>query len=321
VNGVKGIFLILQYIMTHQHNHNHKASRSSDLKGRRLLFVTALNLSITIAQVIGGLISNSLALISDALHNLGDTTAILLAYIANKVSKRKANEKNTFGYKRFEILAAFFNALLLISICLYLFVEAYQRLLDPQPVKGLIMLIVAVIGFLGNFFSILLLRNKRGESLNIKAAYLHLLGDTLSSVAVIIGGVFMWLYEVYWIDPLITFIVGVYIIIHTWNVLAETFGILMQGTPPDIDLNEISNRLKKISAVKDIHHVHIWRLNDTTLFLEAHVNTAKDFLISETDTIRAEIEQVLNAEFNINHVTLQMEFSGCETRNDLVIEK
>jgi len=307
--------------MAHQHKHHHGSNHGSDLKGRRLLITIALNLSITIAQVIGGTISNSLALISDALHNLGDTMAILLAYIANRVSKRKATEKNTFGYKRFEILAAFFNALLLISICLYLFVEAYQRLLDPQPVKGLIMLIVAIIGFLGNFISILLLKKNSGENLNIKAAYLHLLGDTLSSVAVIIGGVFMWLYEFYWIDPLITFIIGVYIIIHTWHVLAETFVILMQGTPPEIDLIEIKDRLQKINKVKDIHHVHVWRLNDTSLFFEAHVNIEEDFLISETDTIRAEIEHVLNREFNINHVTLQMEFSGCETGGDLLIKK
>ena len=307
--------------MSNHHHHHHGSSHSSDLKGKRLLLVTALNLVITIAQVIGGIISNSLALISDALHNLGDTIAILLAYIANRVSKRKANEKNTFGYKRFEILAAFFNALLLISICLFLFVEAYQRLLDPRPVKGFIMMVVAIVGFLGNFVSILLLRDKRGENLNIKAAYLHLLGDTLSSVAVIIGGFFMWLYEIYWIDPLITFLIGVYIIIHTWHVLAETFGILMQGTPPEIDLQKIRDRLRKITKVKDIHHVHVWRLNDTSLFFEAHVNTEKDFLISETDTIRSEIEHVLNSEFNIKHVTLQMEFSGCEAGNDLVINK
>ncbi|MCF8365962.1 MAG: cation diffusion facilitator family transporter [Bacteroidales bacterium] len=301
----------------HKHNHRH----NGEFKSRRLLTVTFLNLTITIAQIIGGLISNSLALISDAMHNLGDTTAILLAYIASKLSKRKANEKNTFGYKRIEILAAFFNALVLISICIFLFIEAYQRFLNPQPVKGLVMLVVAMIGLFGNLASVFLLKNDRSENLNVKAAYLHLLGDTLSSVAVIIGGVFMLMYEIYWIDPLITVIIGVYIIIHTWHVLAETFGILMQGTPPEINLQEIIERLQKIEQVKDIHHVHIWRLNDTSLFFEAHVNTQKDLRISETDEIRSKIEEILNHEFNINHVTLQMEYAGCGSQNGLLMAK
>lgn len=306
--------------MNHQH-HKHSHQPDAGMQGRKLLSVTFLNLSITLAQIIGGLVSNSLALISDAMHNLGDTTAILLAYIANKLSKRKANEKNTFGYKRIEILAAFFNALVLISICIFLFIEAYHRLLDPQPVKSLVMLVVAFIGLIGNLVSVFLLKDNRSENLNIKAAYLHLLGDTLSSVAVIIGGVFMWVYEIYWIDPLITVVIGVYIIIHTWHVLAETFGILMQGTPPEIDLQQIKARLQKITNVQDIHHVHVWRLNDTSLFFEAHVNTEKDLRISETDAIRKQIETILNHEFNISHVTLQMEYAGCEPNLELIKEK
>jgi cobalt-zinc-cadmium efflux system protein len=308
--------------MLHQNNHrqNHH-HHQEDMQGKKLLLVTILNLTITIAQVIGGFISNSLALLSDALHNLGDTTAILLAWIANRISRRQANDKNTFGYKRFEILAAFFNALVLVSICLFLFVEAYQRLLDPQPVKGLIMLVVATVGLLGNLASVLILKNNRRKNLNVKAAYLHLLGDTLSSVAVIVGGIFMWLYNLYWIDPVITFLIGIYLLFHTWHVLAETFGILMQATPPEINLTDIKLRLEKVENVKDIHHVHVWRLNDTALFFEGHVNTGKDLLVSETDGIRSKIEKILAEEFNIHHVTLQMEYSGCEIENDLVVKK
>ena len=303
--------------MPHAHK-NSKGHTPKEIHGKKLLWVILLNLVITIAQVIGGFISNSLALLSDALHNLGDTAAILLAWVANRVSKRKATEKHTFGYKRFQILAAFFNALVLISICIFLFYEAYQRLMDPQPVKSLIMLIVATVGLLGNLASVLILKSNRRENLNVKAAYLHLLGDTLSSVAVIIGGIFMWQYEIYWIDPVITFAVGIYILIHTWQVLRETYGILMQATPPEINVTKIKNRLQQIDDVDDIHHVHVWRLDDTSLYFEAHVNTGMDMLVSETENIRNQIEKVLENEFGINHVTLQMEYMECTDSNELI---
>lgn len=302
--------------MTHvHHHHNHN---SKDIKGKKLFWVILLNLGITIAQVIGGFVSNSLALLSDALHNLGDTAAIVIAWIANKVSKRKANERNTFGYKRFQILAAFFNALVLISICIFLFYEAYHRLMDPQPVKGLLMLVVASIGLLGNLISVLILKENHQDNLNVRAAYLHLLGDTLSSVAVIIGGVFMWLYEIYWIDPLITFLVGIYIFIHTWHVLKETYGILMQATPPELDLKEIQSRLQTIDGVDDVHHVHVWRLDDVSLFFEAHVNTGKDIRVSDTEKIKDEIKDILYEKFNIRHVTLQFEYMKCKPSNGLI---
>ena len=299
----------------HSQNHNPVPKQ---IHGKKLFWVILLNLAITIAQVVGGFVSNSLALLSDALHNLGDTAAILLAWVANRVSKRKATEKHTFGYKRFQILAAFFNALVLISICIFLFYEAYQRLMEPRPVKSLIMLIVATVGLLGNLASVLILKSNRRENLNVKAAYLHLLGDTLSSVAVIIGGVFMWLYEIYWIDPVITFAVGIYIVIHTWHVLKETYGILMQATPPEIDITKIKNRLQQIDDVDDIHHVHVWRLDDTAMYFEAHVNTGVDILVSETENIRKQIEEVLENDFGINHVTLQMEYKECTDSNELI---
>jgi cobalt-zinc-cadmium efflux system protein len=304
--------------MSHHHHHSHSPK---DIRGKKLFWVILLNLVITIAQVVGGFISNSLALLSDALHNMGDTAAIVIAWIANKVSRRKADERNTFGYKRFQILAAFFNALVLLSICIFLFYEAYNRLMDPQPVKSLIMMIVATVGLLGNLISVLILKENHQDNLNVKAAYLHLLGDTLSSVAVIIGGLFMWLYEIYWIDPVITFGVGIYIFIHTWHVLKETYGILMQATPPEINPTEIKNRLQQIDDVDDIHHVHVWRLDDSSLFFEAHVNAGEDFSISETERVRKRIERILEAEFNINHVTLQFEYMECGDAGGLINNK
>jgi cobalt-zinc-cadmium efflux system protein len=197
-----------------------------NVKGNRLLAATILNFIISIAEISGGLISNSLSLISDALHNLSDGLAIFIAWIANKIGRRPSNSKRTFGYKRIEILAAFFNALILIAISLYLFYEAILRMIAPEPVKGLIMLIVALIGLLANLAAVLLLRGDAKRNINVKAAYLHLLGDTLSSVAVIIGGTLIYFFEFYWIDPIITIVIGIYIIKETWTILKQTIDSL-----------------------------------------------------------------------------------------------
>ena len=179
--------------MSGNHSHIKHQHPQADLHGSgrksNLLLVTALNLIITVAEIIGGIVSNSLALLSDAIHNFGDTLAIILAFVASKIGNKGATEKKTFGYKRAEILAALLNSLVLVAITIFLFVEAYHRLLAPEPIKGRIMFVVAVIGLLANLFSILLLRHNTKENLNIRAAYLHLLGDTISSVAVI-GGLY-----------------------------------------------------------------------------------------------------------------------------------
>lgn len=184
----------------HQHkegNHNHHHHHTNDLRGKKLLWVAVLNFSISLVQILGSLISNSLSLLSDALHNLGDSSAIFIAFLAGKRSKKIPDEQHTFGYQRIEILAALFNAVVLISICIFLFFEAYERYMDPQPIKGKIMFIVATFGLMANLISVLVLNKDKDHNLNVKAAYLHLMGDTLSSVAVIIGAIAIWLYDVF----------------------------------------------------------------------------------------------------------------------------
>jgi len=289
------------------------------MSGSKLLWVTLLNLSITIVQIIGGLISNSLSLLSDAIHNLGDSSAIFIAFMAGKRSKKSADASHTFGYKRVEILAALFNAMVLIAICLFLFIEAYHRFMDPQPIKGLMMFIVATFGLLANLISVIVLNKDKAHNLNIRAAYLHLLGDTMSSVAVILGGIAIWQYNIYWIDPLITVLVGIYIIYHTWNIVKQTVDILMQSTPDDIDIKEIKNNVEKIEGVNDIHHIHIWKLDDKHIHLETHVNLENNVTMTEMMKIKSEIEIVLHNKFNINHTTLQMEFISKDVKNDLIV--
>lgn len=303
---------------SHQQSSHHHHHHEPHIHGKKMLWVTLLNLSITIVQVIGGILSNSLSLLSDALHNLGDSSAIFISFVAGKVSERKADEKNTFGYKRVEILAALFNAIVLIAICIFLFYEAYSRFLHPEPVKGLLMLIIAVFGLLANFISVLILHKEKSENLNIKAAYMHLLGDTLSSVAVIVGGIAIWFFNVFWIDPLITVLVGAYIIWHTWSIVRETVDILMQSVPEEIDLQKIKTEIEKIEDIDNIHHIHVWKLNDSQIHLEAHLNLKNNIDMVKMTAVREKIEQMLHAEFGIEHVTLQTGYNCCHGENRLI---
>ncbi len=306
---------------SHHHGHHHHHHDTSNMSNRKLLWVTILNLSITVVQVIGGLISNSLSLLSDALHNLGDSSAIFIAFLAGKRSKKQADEHHTFGYKRIEILAALFNAVVLIAICIFLFFEAYERFINPQPIKGFIMFVVALFGLLANLISVLVLNKNKEENLNIKAAYLHLMGDTLSSVAVIVGGIAIWQFGINWLDPLITVLVGIYIIYHTWGIVKQTVDILMQSTPKDIDILQLKEQVESIQKVSNIHHLHIWRLDEQQTHLEAHINLSEDINMSEMMEIRKKIENLLKHNFNINHITLQMGYKCCKGNKDLIVER
>lgn len=286
-----------------------------ELKERDLLLSTLLNFTITVVEVIGGLLSNSLALLSDALHNLGDTFAIFIAYIANLISKRDYSHKKTFGYKRIEILAALFNAVVLLVIIVFLFVEAYQRFFDPQPIKGLIMLIVAVAGLLANLVSVMLLHKHSRQNINIRSAYLHLLGDTVSSILVIVSALLIYFFNLFWIDPLVTFLLGIYLLKETFGIIRETIDILMQGAPPGLNLNEVKKVLEEIPEIDNIHHVHAWNLNDQEIHFECHVDLMHDIKISETEKIKDTIRNILLNKFGIVHVTIQYGFNCCRDKS------
>lgn len=301
----------------HRHNHTH----AENVRGKKLLWVTLLNFSISLVQVAGGIISNSLSLISDAIHNLGDTSAIFIAFLAGKHADKKPDARKTFGYKRTEILAALFNAVVLIAICFFLFVEAYERFRNPQAIKGGIMLSVAVFGLIANLISVLVLQKEKSHNLNIRAAYLHLLGDTLSSVAVIAGGIAILVWQIYWLDPLVTVAVGVYIIYHTWDVVRQTVDILMQATPRHIDIQEIKQSLEALPQVENIHHLHIWQMDDEHIHLEAHLNISQDLSLSKAQTVRHDVETLLKDKFGISHITLQIEYKGCKDNDYLIVNR
>jgi len=293
----------------HQHIHNQLLSAKA---GKNLIAVVILNFSITIAEVIGGLLSNSLALLSDALHNLGDGFAVLIAFIANRISKKESNKQKTFGYKRVEILAAFINSVFLVAICIFLVYESIQRFLHPEPIKGMVMFIVAGIGLFANLVAVLLLRPDSTRNINIKSAYLHLLADTFSSIVVIIGGILIYFFSILWIDPLITILISLYIMKETYKLLKESANILMQSTPQNLDLDRIKKEIELFPEVQNVHHIHAWNLTENELHFEGHIDLVRDLKVSSTDKIRQKIEKLLSDKYHITHVTLQIEFGCCD---------
>lgn len=276
-----------------------------------------LNFFITLAEFIGGLLSNSLALLSDALHNLSDTIAIFLSYLAFVFGNKKATEKKTFGYKRLEILAALFNAMVLIFISLYLFYEAYERLLNPEPIKEKLMFIVASIGLVANLVSVLLLHKDSSHNLNIKSAYLHLIGDTLSSVGVIAGSILIIFFKIYWIDPVITILIGLMILRGSINIIRETVNILMEASPAGLDINEIKTELEKVENIGNVHHIHTWRIADNDIHFQCHADLELSMPIEKVDELRLKMEKLLLEKFGINHSTIQMELDTCDSKKTI----
>jgi cobalt-zinc-cadmium efflux system protein len=290
---------------------------SSQVSEKNLLAAVVLNFTITLAEVIGGILSNSLALLSDALHNLGDGLAVLLAYIAHRISKRESNTRKTFGYKRVEILAAFINSIILVAICIFLIYEAVERFRNPAPIKGVIMFSVAAVGLLANLIAMILLRSDSDKNINIRAAYLHLLGDTLSSVVVIAGGLLIWKFGIYWLDPLITVLISLYILKETYLLLRDSFDILMQSAPREINLEQVKAEVERIQGVRNIHHVHLWSLNDKQIHFEGHVDLEKNMTVSQASEMNKRISTLLHDKFDIEHTTLQMEY-GCCPEKELI---
>lgn len=303
-----------------KHNHKRKNHHHHPVNEKNLLAATLLNLVITVVEVAGGILSGSLALLSDALHNLSDTFATFIAYLATIIGRREANPKKTFGYKRLEILAALLNAVILIVISVFLLREAYDRWNDPRPINSLIMLIVAMIGLLANLYALILLKKDVHKSINVRAAYVHLIGDSLSSLVVIIGGILMQIFKIYWIDPVITLLISIYIIREGFVILKESVNILMQSTPDQLDLSKVKQRVEQVSEVQNIHHVHSWMLTDSEIHLEAHVELKNDLKLSEVKSIHKEIERLLVHDFSISHVTLQFEYeTGKKDHSGLLV--
>jgi cobalt-zinc-cadmium efflux system protein len=295
--------------MGHNHNHQHHHN-VKDHSIWKLWAAIFFNLAITIAQVVGGLLSNSLALLSDAIHNLSDTVSLGITLVARKISTKGANPSKTFGYKRAEIIGAFINLITLVIVALFLIKEGVERFFDPQPIDGYIMLWVAMVGLVGNFATAALLWKDSRDSLNMRSAFIHILSDGLSSVGVIIGGLLILQYEWYVVDTILTVIIGIYILWHSYHMLSETINILMEAKPEGIDISELTQSMKEVDKVCDVHHVHVWRLDENSTLLESHVVIEKED-IAHMESIKSCLKKMLYDEFKINHSTLEFEFEPC----------
>ena len=296
--------------MSHSHNHSHQ---DANLKGKPLAIAIALNLLITVAQVVGGILAGSLALLGDALHNFSDVLSLIISYVANTLRSKKNTPQRTYGYKRAQILAALINALTLIGVSIYLIFEAVSRLTDVQPVISTYVIWLAVLGILVNGGSALMLAKMQKGDSNLRSAYLHLVADFATSFAVLLGGLAMYLYDVYWIDSAITIFVSIYLILTAGKLFLHTIDVLMHFVPSEIDIAKISEKLKSMESVEDVHHIHIWRLDDESIHFEGHVRLFEDMPVSEFDVLKCNIEEVLFHDFGITHCSLQPEIGGCES--------
>ena len=298
---------------------NHVHIYKHEVKGNNLILSILLNLLITIAQVIGGIISGSLALISDALHNFSDVLSLVFSLAAHKLSRRKASLNNTFGYKRAELIAAFVNAITLIIVAFFLIYEASSRLFHPEPIKSGLVIWLALLGIVVNGGSVLLLKKDSEHNLNMKSAYLHLLTDMMASVAVLVGGLLMKFYGWFWVDSVMTLLIASYLIYVSYDLIKSATKMLMLFTPDYINIKELVREVHKIKGVNKLHHIHIWHLNDEELHLEAHLDCSEDIKMSEFNILLEKIETVLYKEFKINHINIQPEFKK-EDPKDFIVQ-
>lgn len=272
----------------------------------RLFWTIILNIVITIAEYIGGLFTGSLALISDAGHNLSDVLSLILSYIGEKISEKGINHKFSFGLKRAEVLTAFINAMALWAISVYIIYEAYKRYLNPVDIIPLPMLGIAVIGLAGNVFSILILNKEKGFNLNRKAAYLHLFYDAISSVGVIIAGIIILLSNFFVIDLVISILIALMIFWSGLDVIKESIGIFMQAVPRGINFDKVRRAIINFSEVASVHDLHIWAISSNEPVLSCHICLC-DPKKTKTDKLVKKIEKKLDKDFNIRHTTIQIE--------------
>lgn len=290
---------------------------SSKIRSKNLIITIGLNLIITIGQVIGGIISGSTALLSDALHNFSDVLALVISYVATKLALKKPHKKYTFGLKRTEILAAFINSLTLIIIGVFLCFEAIRRFSQPYNIESSWVILFGFASILLNGISVLILHHDSKHNLNVKSAYIHLFTDMITSVAVMAGGIFMYFYSIYWIDGVLTMLIAIYLIYESSKLLYQSIKVLMLFTPSSIFIDDISKRICTISEIENIHHVHAWQLSDNQIHFEAHIDFNENLPLIEVNRLLENIREILLREFDIAHTTLQPEYKHCD-RKDLI---
>jgi cobalt-zinc-cadmium efflux system protein len=271
-----------------------------------LVWAVVINVLLTVVEIIAGVFSGSLALIADGLHNLADAGSLVVALVGRRVAKRPADARNTFGYKRADIVGAQANLMLLVITAGFLVLEGLQRLLAPQPVLGLVIMVVACIALVIDLASAWLTARLAGESLGTRAAMIHKLADAASSVGAILAGALVYFFDWHWVDPLVAFMIAGYMAWQAKAMSGHTTSILMQGVPNDLDLVAVADDLATLEGVHEVHHLHIWSLDPQTVLLEAHVVTDRTQL-AEIEPIKHAIRERCKSTWNILHTTLEFE--------------
>jgi len=294
-------------LSVHQHqNHNHAEASW----GKRLIVSMVMNLIIPAVQIYGGIISGSMALISDALHNLSDFISLVINYAALLLGRRGPTHKQTFGYKRVEIIATLISVSLLYGVGFYIAIEAWHRFSAPQPITGQIVIWIALLGFAGNIISALMLRSGSKVNLNMKSAFLHMLSDAATSLVVAILGI-IWIFKPwFWLDPVFSWFIVALILYSGWGLLKDSILILMNATPPGISLQDIQKSLESIEGIKEIHDLHVWNPSAENIALAVHI-TVPDQMLGKVDDLATKVRAILFEKFKINHPTLQFESNSC----------
>lgn len=286
---------------------HHSRSHSGD----KLFWTILLNIGITVAEFVGGFISGYLALIADAVHNLSDVAALVLAWFGSKGSQLPATKKSTYGYKRVEVITALISAISLVVIAAFIFFAAYERLMHPQPLSHpALFLSVAVLGLAANGFSVWILSSEWKKSLNMKTAFLHMAYDAVSSVGVIIGAIIIMYTGQTWIDPLLSALIGLMILWSSYLVIKEGVFILLEAVPANIEFDQVHTAISRVPHVKDVHDLHIWSLSSREIALSCHVCVEVSDYGRGPEIIGA-IDRLLRDQFHIGHGTIQIETDDC----------
>lgn len=295
-----------------EHHHHH------ELSGKNLFITIVLNIIITLSQIVGGIFSGSLALLSDAMHNFSDVLALVIAYGANRFALRSSTPTKTFGYKRTEILATLFNASALLGIGIFLVIESFQKFYHPEIVESFWVIALGILSIILNTASVFLVKDDAHNNMNIKAAYVHLLTDVMTSVVVVIGGILMYYFQLFWVDPAISLLIAFYLIWASFGLIKESSSILMQFAPSHIKMDELISFIIDEPRIENIHHIHLWRLDDNRTHLEAHLDFAENVTLEVSNKVIDKLEVNLHDNFGIEHITFQCEYNRKDDKSIIV---
>ena len=302
----------------HEHNHQHNKSI-----GRNLIITIVLNFGITSFQIFGFFVSGSLSLLSDALHNFTDVFALVISWVANRVSRKENTIKATFGYKRSEVLAAFINTVTLFVVAAFLIIEAIQRVIEVEQVTIDTKWVIwgALVSIIGNFLSVLVLYAQSKDNINVKASYIHLLSDLFTSIAVLIGGLVMHFYQIIWIDALLSILIAIYLLILSVKLFGKTLNILMQFSPIKITKEDIHNIVLQFNELENIHHLHVWEITSGRTMLMAHMDFKSNIDLKSANAIMIKVSDIFKNKYKIFEVTLQPEFDYKDDKSLIVNNK